>query len=474
MPWFPYPGACGGAYPQTGSRQVLSVDQSINCYPQRNEAQTGKAAPGMVNRPGYSLFSTPGTSGTGRALWAGEERLFSVTGTKLTEISSAGVQSVRGDIGAGSGVCTIVSNATDQLMIINPNTDVLSVDDGVSVTTPATPAGARMGFQLRRYGYIVAPDTNTLYQSSIGNFKTWNSPTLQATFITSQDRIVATIEDNGIAWLIGSATSTPVAFTGGTGFALEPIIGAFVAIGTCAPFSPASAGGGVCMVSGSRRGYGQVVIMRPGQYQRISNYAVEQLLGTVTDWGTVVGNGYTSNGHSFYVLDIYELGLQAVFDFTENAWHYRQGWTGSAYTGMLGRMVQCTFNNTYYVISPTDGKIYKQNDALGTDNGVTFRCGRTMPILASNKLTNYNRFRIDMQTGDGSTTVGCNARFSMDGGKSYGPYSYEIMGRNGEANVLEWPQLGQAGIRGFVADVYFDQGPFAVAGVSVDVTPGFE
>ncbi|WP_230685805.1 hypothetical protein, partial [Streptococcus pneumoniae] len=90
------------------------------------------------------------------------------------------------------------------------------------------------------------------------------------------------------------------------------------------------------------------------------------------------------------VLDIPDLNLQWVFDFAENTWHQRRGWTGSAYTKMLGRMVQCTFNNNYYVISPTDGKIYKQvDDLLATDVGVNFRCQRTMPVLYSNKLTSY-------------------------------------------------------------------------------------
>jgi hypothetical protein len=229
------------------------------------------------------------------------------------------------DIGAGSGVCTIVSNGLSSggmLMIINPNTDILKVYDGTALT-PTTPANARIGFQLRGYGFIIAPDTNTVFASNGSDFTDW--PTLaQGTFISGQDRILAAIEDNGIAWLIGSATSQPVAFTGASPFPLAPIIGGTVSVGTCGPFTPAIAGGGVCMVSGSRRGFGQVIRLTPGRYERISNYAVEQSLATVSDWGSVIGSGYNSQGHDFYVLDIGT--LQWVYDFTEKAWHQRRGW----------------------------------------------------------------------------------------------------------------------------------------------------
>lgn len=472
----PFPGFCSGAYQQTFARTVLSVDQAINCYLHRNELGTGKGAPGLINRPGYALFSTPAVSGVGRQLWAGEERLFAVIGSKFIEIDSVGVQTDRGSIGSGNGICTIASN-TNQLMVVNPNTDTLYVDNGAGIVAPTTPpaAGARMGFFLAGRGYVVAPNTNTVFQSATQlttGFMDWN-PLEQATFLTAQDRIVATIADHDGAWLIGSATSQYLQVAGVAGFNLQPNRSAFVEIGTCAPYSPAIANGLVCMVSGSRRGYGQVIAIRPGSWKRLSNYAVEQSLRGVSDWGTVTGSGYSSQGHEFYILDVPDLNLQWVYDFTENSWHQRRGWNGSAYTAMLGRFTQCTFNNNYYVISPTDGKIYKQvDDLLATDAGVNFRCQRTAPVLFQNKLTNINRFRLDMQYGTGSTTDGAYMRISYDGGLNYSTYSYETMGRNGEANVLEWAQLGQAGIRGAVFDVYWDKGVFAVAGASVDATSG--
>lgn len=472
MALVPYPNFCGPAYQfvPANPRVVLSVDQCINCYVQKNEIGTGKAGVGLIVRPGYSLFSSPATPGNGRVLWAGEQRLFGIAGSKFVEIAvTTGAQTVLGDIGSGSGVCTITSNGNQQL-IINPNTTDVYYDDG-TLNLAATPTGARMGFQLRGYGYIVSTDTNTLFQSDPDDFSVWDS-LKQATAKISTDRIVAVIESGGYAWLVGSATAQMWAFVGTAGFALEPVQSAFVTEGTCAPYSLATANSRVCWVTGSRRGYGRVVAVSPGRVDRISNYAVEKSLRGVSDWGTVVGSGYSSDGHDFYELDVPDLSLTWVYDFQEAAWHQRRGWSGSAYTRMLGRQVQCTFNNTYYVISPIDGKVYKQDDNAGDDLGVVFRSQRTGPILASGKLTSFNAFRLDMQTGDGSSVVGANARFSFDGGKTYGAYSYEIMGRNGEENVLEWAQLGDAGIRGFVADVYFDQGPFAVAGAWVDPSPG--
>lgn len=536
----PYFGFCGPAYQYSGPQLTLSIDLAINCYSQKNEVGSGKGNPGLIFRPGYDTFSTPATPGAGRALWAGEQRLFAVAGTKLVEAAiTTGTQTILGDIGSGTSICTITSNG-NQLMVINPTDEDVYVSGALAIsafadagglvevtfvgTAPATgttvvfagtglaidgsrtitktgaskvtvdgstwpggspaaagtgsffsiattPTGTKMGFQLRGYGYIVASDTNTLFQSDPDDFSTWD-PLKQATAKISTDRIVAVIESGGYAWLVGSATAQVWAFVGTAGFALEPIQSAFVTEGTCAPYSLATANSRVCWVTGSRRGYGRVVAVSPGRVDRISNYAVEQSLRGVTNWGTVVGSGYSSNGHDFYELYVPDLNLTWVYDFQEAGWHQRRGWTGSAYTKMKGRMTQCTFNNTYYVINDTTGVIYQQDDAQANDDGVVFRCQRFAPILASGRLTNFNAFRLDMQTNDGALTVGATARFSMDGGLSWGSYTYETMGRNGEPNVLEWSQLGQAGIRGFVADVYFDQGPFAVAGAWVDPSPG--
>lgn len=478
MPYIPYPDFCGPAYgfaADTGSLD-LSTDEAINCLFQSNEARSGKGGPGLLNRPGYSLFSSPASPGVGRQLWAGEQRLFCVVDTKLIEVSSSGVQTPStGNVGSGAGICGISSNTLSSggmLGIVNPNTDTLYVDVGGTVSAATTPAGARMFAFLNGFGYIVAPNTNNVYQSAALDFTSWAALD-QEMFVATDDRVVQILSDHDSLVMVGSAFTQFLYSAGNAGFTLQKVQSATIEMGTCAPYSVAKAGGMVCMVGGSRRGYGGVWAIRPGNKKRISNYAVEKSLRGVSDWGTVTGSGYESNGHDYYELYAPDLNLTWVYDFTENCWHKRRHWTGSAYAKMLGRLTQCTFNNNYYVISPTDGKIYKQlDDGLFADAGIPQRAQRTAPILYSNRNDSFNAFRLDMQTGDGSTTVGANMRYSVDGGKNYSAYGYEIMGRNGEPNVLEWPQLGAAGIRGFVADCYFDQGPFAVGGASVDLTVG--
>ena len=76
-----------GSY-QSWSPNVAS-DRAINLYPELVEAPGGKTRVAFYGTPGLATFCTLPT-GPVRGLWAGEERLFAVGGSKLYEINSSG------------------------------------------------------------------------------------------------------------------------------------------------------------------------------------------------------------------------------------------------------------------------------------------------------------------------------------------------------------------------------------------------
>ena len=398
--------------------------------------------------------------------------MFGIVGTKLIEVSNVGVVTVRGDIGAGNSPCylgILGTNANAQLFIVNPDTGKAYYDVGLGPVLAATPTNVSMGAILNGFAYAVGINTNVIFQSALLDASSWAALD-QATSLAANDRIAMIYSDNQQLHIMGKRTTQSWYNAGVAGFALQPIQNAFVQEGISGPFSLASADGILCGLSGSERGAGRVIAFGPGRATRISTYAIEDLIQSFSGIGEAVAYSYQSQGHSFYALTFPSAVTQLVYDFTEKAWHERYGWNGSAYTDHKAYMHCMTFDNRHYVMNRADGAIYRQSETVYDDAGVAFRRQRTAPVLYNGKRVTYHSFRVDQQIGDGSTTTGAKMRYSVDGGLSYGSYTTELTGANGETGVLEWRNLGQAGPRGFVADVVWDDGlDLAVSGAIVEI-----
>ncbi len=547
--FIPYPGWTGGVTLQTGARKNLSVNQSINIFPHRDEEEAGKGEVGMISRPGYELFGTAPVSSTGRALIVGEQRMWSVIADTLYEVDSAGTYTAVGIIGSGSSPCPAEFNGT-QLAVLNPDSHILyvsgeraiiafadagglvevtfagdapgtgsivvfsgtgaaGIDGSQTVTKTGTStvtvngstwpggtppaqgfgqffAGVSSGpgtgaldlidiFYLDGYLFGIVFGTNEVRQSAQFDFTVWD-PANDGVFVASTDRLQdGTAYRDGIA-LVGSSSTQYVSNSGAAGFVLAKIQSSFIPEGTCAPHSPMAIDEVMIMVGGSKKGFGRVVMVQPGRVTRISNYSVEQELKAVTDFSLVTGDYQQWEGHRFYILTLGPTGNQWWYDLTEKSWH-RQAILGNPAYGLpLGRFHGCTFNNRYFCQQIATGQIWRmRTDGLKKDNTVVFRAQRTAPVLYNGDRFNVNEFRVDMQAGPDGTTANqvASMRYSVNGGLTYGSYVPEIAERNGEEGVISWPQLGQVGPRGFVADVIWDGDyDIATAGARVDVSPG--
>ena len=467
MAFVPVPGFADQTYRMRS--QNLAVDRAINCYPGRIETGTGKGGKFLIGRPGLSTFATP-TTGTGRALWAGDERMFGVVGTKSIEVSSGGAVTVLGDIGSGSSPCTIVTNNGTQLATLNPDTGILYVDTGAGpVAVAAQPTLFSAIAYLDGFLFGLAQDANAIFQSAQLDFTTWDVLD-QATSVAANDRVATIYSDNQNLMVIGRKTTQFWYNSGAAGFVLQRIQGSFVQEGTCAPFSPASVNGVLCMVTGSERGAGRVVAVRPGRFDEISTDAIAYQLQSYSNLGEIVGYAYQSQGHDFYVITIPSAATQLVYDFTENAWHERYSGNATTLTESKAYLHCLTFDNKHYVMERASGKIYLQSETLNQDDGTSFLRQRTSPVLYANKRMSVMAFRTDQQIGDGSGTLGATLAASRDGGLSFDADRTVLSGANGLAGVVEWRNMGQTTPRGFVAKVSWTGGSdLACSGAWIDV-----
>src|SRR4029453_16811289 len=90
-------GLCGGTY-ETRDR-LFSTDRVINWYPTLDDHGAAQSKIELSPVPGLASYADP-APGPLRGLWAGDNRLFAVSGGTLYEVADGGGATVVGSLGS--------------------------------------------------------------------------------------------------------------------------------------------------------------------------------------------------------------------------------------------------------------------------------------------------------------------------------------------------------------------------------------
>jgi hypothetical protein len=137
---------CGPSYTQWSVD--LCVDQAINLFPEPNENGTGKNIRGMWGSPGIAQVSNLG-GGPIRGMYAGENRLFVVSGASLFEIFEGGTATNLGNISSdGNPVFMSANGSGSQLVIASGHvgTSTTTHDLAISGTNSFVVSSADLSF----------------------------------------------------------------------------------------------------------------------------------------------------------------------------------------------------------------------------------------------------------------------------------------------------------------------------------------
>lgn len=485
----PWPGFCGAAYQQQG----FAIDRAVNLYSHSSETGTGKnQQPAMKTRPGCTLFASPG-QGIGRGIFlvnyptspatVTPDQFVGCAGSKFFTISSGGVVSVVGDIGGGNFPCQVFSSVnTFQVLILNVDTGQVYVWDGATLAAITTPVGFYSITYLDGFAYGVG-NGNLIYQSDLDDFTNWNALDF-GTRLDASDFVQVLFSDHETLLLAGQRTSSFWATSGASGFAQARIPSAFIQEGIGAPFSICSSstprGTVTVMVTKSDTGFGRVVVVRQGTVDRISTYAIENIIQSAGSTYDLIGASAQFGGHSFYLLSSPSAGFKLVYDFTEKAWHeWDAGEEGSGETPAFHLNVGVVSSpgfgtGKHFGMMRTTGQIFLYSVDLVSDAGINFRPYREAPVLYTGKRFSVQRLRIDEQMGDGlGMGHSVDAVFSRDGGQSFDPlFTTAVKDQYGPGTGIQWRYLGQARNEGFSALVKWTglTAPLVVSGAEISVT----
>lgn len=456
MPVIPINGFIGPSY--TNRSSMPDGERSVELFPENAESGHGKSGSvaSLVGRPGTVNFGVaPLSDSPVRCLWAGDNRLFAVSGGTFFEVFQDGTFHNRGAVNVSASPAQILLNGT-QAFITSGGQGYIDNGVAISAVIPAS-TGTFMD------GYFIAaqPNSNKFNISALNDGSSWDPLDfgVKQGYPDAISAIYAAFEQ---LWIFGFDTTEVWYDSGAANFPFQRIPGGLINYGCYAPFSVAIMENAIMWLGGaSFTGHGVVYLAQGLVPQRVSNHALEYKIqneyGNIQD---AVGYTYQDSGHHFYVLSFPSADATWVYDLTTGSWHERGFWNTATgqYNAALARTHAFVWDK-HIVGDWRSGQLYTQSLNYYTDAGTTPTNGnpirrlRASPHISENMLwTRYSQLLLDMAVGDAA--VGLNPqmmmRWSDNGGRTWSNEKWASAGPAGQYNTrVIWRRLGRSRDRVF-------------------------
>lgn len=448
---FPFIGAS-----YTARSKNMDAQQCINMYPEVSGSGTSRSVMSLIGTPGLAVWTTLAGGAVRGMIRFSATQCFAVCGANVYSITNAGVSTLIGTIGAGSGPVSMASNGVVVMLVDGSATGyVITLPGTVAPIVSASFTGADKVDFID--GYFVFNKTGTGQFQTTQIYSTAIDSLDFATAEGSPDNLLSLIVDHREIWLFGETTTEVWFNSGNTDFPFERIQGAFIEQGCAAKHSVAKMDNSVFWLSADDRGQGMVQRAQGYRPQRVSTHALEFAIASYSRIDDAVAYTYQQEGHSFYVISFPTAGATWVFDASTNLWHER-AWRDPS-NGAYGRhrsMCHMAFAGENLVGDWQNGKIYRLDLDVFTDDGALIPRVRTCPHIAKNMdWMFFSSLQVDMQTGVGLTTgQGSDPKAMLtcsdDGGHSWGVEMWAPIGKIGERKSrVKWRRLGKSRDRVF-------------------------
>lgn len=285
--------------------------------------------------------------------------------------------------------------------------------------TATYPVYAATGAFLDTYFIVAAPESKQFNFSAINDGTTWD-PLDYASKSAYPDNILAMLADHEELWLQGTDTTEIFQNTGAALNPLTRIAGALIHHGLAARFCRNRLQNGVAWLSSDPARGGAIAYLAQGfTPNRISTHAVETVWSGYSTIADAVSFTYTDRGHEFWVITFPTANATWVFDATSGWWHPRGWWNGSSIDRQR-QMFHAYAFGSHIVGDWQTGALYVQSLTALSDAGTSIHRIRTAPHLSTEQLWNfYNRFQLDMEVGQSTSTPSVSLDWSDDGGHTF-------------------------------------------------------
>lgn len=460
----PFTTFIGGDY--RSQSPLADQERLINWYVEQMESPGANSKAVLYPTPGVDAVATYAAAG-GRANFTDDQtgRCFQVVGASFVETDSAFTVTVRGTVAVNANPATISTNGVGggQLLITSGDRAycyTLATD----TLTQVLASGATRGAVLYGFGLVFDIATGTVFLSDLFDLTTWDPTQFFQRSINTDPWQSMHATPYGYICLPGTQTGEFWFANGGFPIPFAPDPSGNFAKGIAAPFSIQQQGEFVVWLATEAEGGYEVVRASGFNPQRISTHALESAIANYSRVDDAIGQCYSEQGHTFYLLTFPTEDVTHAFDASlagkVNPWAERGTWISEENRYTYWRPVFHTFAFGMHLMVDRDSNVLYQMSntlALDVDERPIRRLRRSPAVINENKRLIVASFELVMEVGVGlQTGQGSDPqvmlRISRDGGRTWGNERSCSAGRVGQywKRVL-FRQLGMG--RKFVFEV---------------------
>lgn len=478
---------CGGSY--VAASILSDQERTINWYPDLIEVPSGTARVVLTPTPGATPFAPTTTAGPGRGLWSGNTtsdygptnvgRVFVVSGNTFYEIDAFGTAVVRGTVALNDRPATISWNGDggNEVFVTSGGNGYI-FDLLTNTFTQVLTGEADIGASLHGYFLALSLSTGKLRISDLLDGTTWDPLQFVQRSLQPDPWQAMAVTPFGFIALIGTRTGEFWYDAGSAPFPFAPHMASAMSVGVAAPFSMVQVGSRLCWLGLNSEGGYAVYAAEGFTPERISTFAIEREIGSLTRVTNAQASTYSQDGHRFYVLTFPTDERTFVYDLQTQLWHERASldagtglltaWRGGSLAFAYGKqLVQDRATGAIWALSPS---------AYADVGGGAIRRIRRAPVVFDeHRRVRHRAFELTIEPGLMTLPSGQPPkvwlRWSDDFGRTFGNEHQASIGKLGEYKTrCVWRLLGTSRARVYEVGCA-DAAPFRITGAAIDADP---
>lgn len=371
-----------------------------------------------------------------------------VAGGFVFQVATNGTYVLLGPI-ANNGQYVALTDNSIQLTIVDGTqgyTVQLPAGAPALIVDPNFPNGCTSVDTLNSRTIAEVPGTRMYRLSAQLDGRVW-SPIIFGTKENASDNLSQVSVYNGVAILWGFKNMEYWQDIGSSPNPLQRINGASQTWGLAAKLSRAELNNQVIFLGQNPQGGVQVLMINGYTPQRVSNSDIENIISSFANYSDAIALTYMLDGHPMYQLTFPDANRSFLYDANTKMWFETQ--SGLADNTRHFANLGIVFNAKNYVSDTSTGTGWRLSSTLYTDaQGPIRRMVTSRHVRMGGNEFAISEIRLEMDTGVGLVSgQGENPqimmRYSIDGGKTFGPEIWKSLGRMGQyATEVVWDRIG--------------------------------
>lgn len=408
----------------------VNAQQRTNLYcqierdPERNVVT-------MYPTPGLTTFVNFGAN-PDRAFYPKGDYQYHVNSSGFYRVANDGTIVLKGTLLTSGGRCDVIDNGL-QIIIVDGTYGyiyTLATEVFVQITDVDFPGAQTVTF-LNGYFCIQVPNTGRWYISALYDGLNWNALDF-ATAESDPDNLVRIMAENGQIVLFGEKTTEFWGDSGGVDFPFARIGASAIEWGLAARWSLCKFMDSLMFLRRNRLGYTEVCMLSGYTAKSVTPPELAYVFSQYSTVENASAFSYMVAGHAMYQINFSTENESWLYDAQSQAWSKVQSGDGR-HRGEI----QASYLNRPYVSDYENGKIYRLDENVYTDDGEPIAREFISRHQATGDFTHFPQFWLELEAGVGLISgQGSDPQMMMsisrDGGHTYGGEVSRPIGKIGE------------------------------------------